>query len=80
MGKQDHPRVGGEKMICRRTFLAVLGSPPRGRGKALFRRIARLPCGITPAWAGKRLAGNFHITDDEDHPRVGGEKEAKKRT
>ena len=30
----DHPRVGGEKRISTHPRKAVLGSPPRGRGKA----------------------------------------------
>ena len=50
----DHPRVGGEKL----TFIIVkppfLGSPPRGRGKAVLEIHTELNHGITPAWAGKR--------------------------
>ena len=52
---QDHPRVGGEKLIKAVRLLAGGGSPPRGRGKGQAeRRGGRWP-GITPAWAGKRL-------------------------
>ena len=74
---QDHPRVGGEKVLAGFFPDFWQGSPPRGRGKA-YRLLAETPgTRITPAWAGKsqqapdvfRLAG--------DHPRVGGEKQNK---
>ena len=52
---KDHPRVGGEKIAFQRIKKAPRGSPPRGRGKALARRPMLSSCGITPAWAGKRL-------------------------
>ena len=32
---EDHPRVGGEKLRFRAVAARELGSPPRGRGKAL---------------------------------------------
>ena len=70
----DHPRVGGEKQCYRMRFWLCIGSPPRGRGKALAENALRQHFRITPAWAGKRLrpcgVGGTH----EDHPRVGGEK------
>ena len=31
----DHPRVGGEKVHTDQPFVSQIGSPPRGRGKAL---------------------------------------------
>ena len=71
---QDHPRVGGEK--CRGAPAATLppGSPPRGRGKVLdvVRFVGFLR--ITPAWAGKSRRGHIRTEADQDHPRVGGEK------
>ena len=30
----DHPRVGGEKLDIKRASYIIVGSPPRGRGKA----------------------------------------------
>ena len=70
----DHPRVGGEKRWVDQTTCVVLGSPPRGRGKAfsVLRRQFRFR--ITPAWAGKRTGFPAGRHPDRDHPRVGGEK------
>ena len=72
----DHPRVGGEKQIqhCRRE--CFLGSPPRGRGKAVTGHRGPRHLGITPAWAGKRPLQKGDLVKNEDHPRVGGEKSA----
>ena len=50
------------------------GSPPRGRGKGVDRKIALLRYGITPAWAGKRLSPVTPYNPPSDHPRMGGEK------
>ena len=52
---EDHPRVGGEKYSLLSSSISMLGSPPRGRGKAPTRVKGRCPFRITPAWAGKRL-------------------------
>ena len=70
----DHPRVGGEKSWNLRLFSVGAGSPPRGRGKAALLLLPSAPCGITPAWAGKRRAGKSRNQQSQDHPRVGGEK------
>ena len=51
---QDHPRVGGEKSLIYLFPFFRLGSPPRGRGKAMSVRMAGGLPRITPAWAGKR--------------------------
>ena len=71
---EDHPRVGGEKLVSFRHIHIILGSPPRGRGKV----VSHVPClvyhGITPAWAGKRHSMQQRKTSAKDHPRVGGEK------
>ena len=37
---RDHPRVGGEKVLCPPPWLWLMGSPPRGRGKA-YRKLQR---------------------------------------
>ena len=50
----DHPRVGGEKPLVFSCFYYLMGSPPRGRGKARGLHHSSRPGGITPAWAGKR--------------------------
>ena len=34
--KRDHPRVGGEKHLLRLLCQPLIGSPPRGRGKAFL--------------------------------------------
>ena len=54
-GPRDHPRVGGEKLLCAGLRGCFWGSPPRGRGKGTFSSPRRGPARITPAWAGKRL-------------------------
>ena len=51
----DHPRMGGEKAVCRQIEKWCVGSPPHGRGKAPILTRMRRRSGITPAWAGKRL-------------------------
>ena len=73
-GGKDHPRVGGEKVVLLLLALQLMGSPPRGRGKAvaLKARIAKIR--ITPAWAGKSTVSSAWTGSNEDHPRVGGEK------
>ena len=42
---QDHPRMGGEKPELRGYDGKVVGSPPRGRGKARHLSHGLLPCG-----------------------------------
>ena len=66
--------MGGEKLLLYGLFLSVLGSPPRGRGKALFGVTISDKTGITPAWAGKSHFICDIIDCLGDHPRVGGEK------
>ena len=53
-GKQDHPRVCGEKHVRRAAMAYITGSPPRVRGEAGDCRIQRRAVGITPACAGRR--------------------------
>ena len=53
-GGEDHPRVGGEKHLDVKDKPALIGSPPRGRGKALGCERQARTYRITPAWAGKR--------------------------
>ena len=70
---EDHPRTGGEKDIAPVSPIGVSGSPPRGRGKAVQRRVCCQGQGITPAWAGKRRQSSHCLRPDRDHPRAGGE-------
>ena len=70
----DHPRVGGEKAAFHAWLCCIRGSPPRGRGKAIWGPSSLWRVRITPAWAGKstQLQGSSPLA--QDHPRVGGEK------
>ena len=71
---QDHPRVGGEKGGAWWIIILFLGSPPRGRGKALLLLDAGVVVGITPAWAGKNWPTASTTSTGWDHLRMGGEK------
>ena len=64
----------GEKTLIRLVLFAVLGSPPRMRGKVLFKTLGEGTFGITPAYAGKRLLPLPVCLHRRDHPRVCGEK------
>ena len=66
--------MGGEKSFRRLCWVLLLGSPPRGRGKAQAFRVRPVGRGITPAWAGKRPQLERPSPLTQDHPRVGGEK------
>ena len=69
----DHPRVCGENQTPSTFTPALIGSPPRVRGK-LFRVAALLNSkGITPACAGKTRRKSGRRTARRDHPRVCGE-------
>ena len=51
---QDHPRLCGEKPVCKAVSTTRLGSPPPMRGKDTFISFTTFQFGITPAYAGKR--------------------------
>ena len=70
----DHPRVCGEKFSSMWRRYMVSGSPPRMRGKASALDVLPLPCGITPAYAGKSSEDTRRSGTNGDHPRVCGEK------
>ena len=76
---RDHPRVGGEKPFLSLDRFLIVGSPPRGRGKAAALPLIHSRPGITPAWAGKRIKPCNAIRRKRDHPRVGGEKLSRSR-
>ena len=71
---QDHPRMGGEKAASLAGLTSGVGSPPRGRGKAIWGPSSLWRVRITPAWAGKRAARGGSSSSSWDHPRTGGEK------
>ena len=52
---RDHPRICGEKQPTMSASSTSRGSPPHMRGKAIVPCVQRARCGITPAYAGKRL-------------------------
>ena len=51
---EDHPRLCGEKAFALSKWIRQLGSPPPMRGKGQTTSVTRVPCRITPAYAGKR--------------------------
>ena len=71
---EDHPRMGGEKILEPSMGVGNFGSPPRGRGKAEPVAAGNCLPGIIPAWAGKRYATELADHEKRNHPRVGGEK------
>ena len=64
----------GEKMMKAGSNCAMLGSPPRMRGKECDKPDLFFWIGITPAYAGKRGWGWYCAALSWDHPRVCGEK------
>ena len=69
----DHPRVCGENPLVNDVREAVMGSPPRVRGKLLTSAFGWLIVGITPACAGKTCQVWLMPAAHRDHPRVCGE-------
>ena len=72
---QDHPRMGGEKLLISFKQIFCQGSPPHGRGKGIWIMKSWANDRITPAWAGKRCVLYFSHYLTWDHPRMGGEKQ-----
>ena len=70
----DHPRMCGEKSPVSLRFFALVGSPPRMRGKGVGAAHFAGYHGITPAYAGKRHARPDCPHGRRDHPCVCGEK------
>ena len=56
------------------TLWMILGSPPPMRGKASISQVQATMGRITPAYAGKRCSYAYKATQNEDHPRLCGEK------
>ena len=55
-GKEDHPRMCGEKQIKGFKHDGHMGSPPHVRGKGELSRAGASTSKITPAYAGKRFS------------------------
>ena len=71
---EDHPRLCGEKPPVQIPHGEYMGSPPPMRGKGEIVKTMVGDTGITPAYAGKRVALHLHIGFRRDHPRLCGEK------
>ena len=56
---QDHPRLCGEKDLCRACVGCRQGSPPPMRGKAIHNHLNGYYTRITPAYAGKSTVHSF---------------------
>ena len=70
----DHPRLCGEKSYHNYFTGRFIGSPPPMRGKGCKTVQDNLNRRITPAYAGKRPPEPPKLTQQEDHPRLCGEK------
>ena len=71
---EDHPRLCGEKDTVSSRSNGVEGSPPPMRGKVFGFEIFSPVIRITPAYAGKSVAGVAVMALGQDHPRLCGEK------
>ena len=77
-GPGDHPRLRGEKRYAEGTDRISQGSPPLTRGKVSQQLKIPIALGITPAYAGKSFINFRCVVLNKDHPRLRGEKAAKK--
>ena len=73
-GRQDHPRLCGEKYWSQSRARPMAGSPPPMRGKGFALSVLPPPVGITPAYAGKSIVCGLLAVFSRDHPRLCGEK------
>ena len=74
MHTQDHPRLCGEKPVCKAVSTTREGSPPPMRGKDRLNTAFSLSDRITPAYAGKSILQVPEAAAAWDHPRLCGEK------
>ena len=72
---EDHPRLCGEKVEKKGIRESRAGSPPPMRGKDNRTHDTERSIRITPAYAGKRHRRRTNVQQDQDHPRLCGEKE-----
>ena len=71
------PAYAGKSVDQRNIVIDIIGSPPPMRGKARKASMMRHRSGITPAYAGKSREWEEYEPDEEDHPRLCGEKTKK---
>ena len=76
---EDHPRLCGEKADTAQNLANSAGSPPPMRGKGFPYIITSTGSRITPAYAGKSLLHRNNQDQNEDHPRLCGEKATMRR-
>ena len=76
---KDHPRIRGEKADLMIVHSIYVGSPPHTRGKGTECSRKAWRCGITPAYAGKRRFMCFLNVCAQDHPRIRGEKDRRRK-
>jgi len=74
MRGQPHPRIRGENTFLDKGILLDYASPPHSRGKREILPHERLCKRLTPAHAGKTIAGGVWSTVSAPHPRTRGEK------
>ena len=74
---EDHPRGCGENYGVCPVDPAAIGSPPRMRGKRLWRTISCDTPRITPADAGKTRCSSSSSGTVRDHPRGCGENDTR---
>ena len=67
--------MGGEEVDAAVPRHALLGLPPRGRGRVTMPVLCYGTYGITPAWAGKSGSPISALGGMRDYPRVGGEEQ-----
>ena len=75
---EDHPRLCGEKPDITHAIMTSTGSPPPMRGKVIVAFEMYKNHRITPAYAGKSDMDSPDFSRSKDHPRLCGEKFAKK--
>ena len=68
-----HPRACGENFTEDTSYLEILGSSPRMRGKLSAAAKPPSPPGLIPAHAGKTAAAWFRNSGQPAHPRACGE-------
>ena len=74
LSQKDHPRLCGEKLFACVFPPLNAGSPPLVRGKGIAENEVYKRERITPACAGKSSQEGRALEEEEDHPRLCGEK------
>ena len=69
----EHPRAGGDDERAHRRYVAVPGTPPRGRGRLRRHGCERRRTRNTPARAGTTWSRTSLTSPIREHPRAGGD-------